>query len=159
MKFCYTMLLICLLCAPAYAEDAACQQLKEQGSVTNLKTMREISEFVVDGEHSANTIWNKHAIDDHPVYSVIVNNYSDGDQINFATVAPNRGNKGGSNYAYLRVWFTNQSPMELKNTVFKDWKYSGSLGRTSMLKINSLTVYLVPQASGTIIVKTEMGGD
>ncbi|WP_417878792.1 hypothetical protein [Vibrio sp.] len=142
----------------ASAETVPAQQAKANGFTTCQNTVEGISKFVVnENNHASLATWNKSGSDNRLFNALISVKYSDGHSA--AVVNVSHGKTGKCDGSYTTVFYIDKSCSAARETIFKDWKYTGELAGLVVLENQTGTVnkMLLPGGNGCVAITTEVG--
>lgn len=107
-----------------------------------------------DARYGLHTLWNEKNPNYRMALATTSESYSDGSRITsfFAT----RDAAGNCSVAGDTTMYVDVSCIKVRETTFKEWKFSGDMGSTSTYNLSdevTTDLYLTPNKSGCLIVK------
>lgn len=138
------------------AETVPAQQAKVNGFTSCQSMVEDISKFVVgENNHGSLAAWNKNSTDNRLFNALISVKYTDGHSAAVANVA--HGKTGQCDGSYTTVFYIDKSCSAARETIFKEWKYTGELAGLVVLEnqTGAVNKILLPGGNGCVAITTE----
>lgn len=132
------------LAAPAAGADNIPTSMAKQKKVKKcLPMVEKVSNFLIEqNQHGGDATWNSKASDEHMYSALVAKRYNDGESHIHMAMAPS-GNQCDA--VYTETFVMEKSCLAVREEVFKDFRYRGTLSDTTLVLQNassSVDVYL-----------------
>lgn len=127
---------------------------QENGIVTCEKSLKNIAEFIIDGEsHSTHASWHEQYSDDRLYTSLSSKGNTEGSSHVTVITAPTGSGKCDS--SYIETYVVHLSCLEAREKMFDKWQYKGVMNDSTLLletPSGAVNLYLSPQGNDLCLV-------